>query len=195
MAIIDNTYFVKDIVLPNTDQTKAEGQYYISQTAIHEDQYIKDILGYEMGKDFLSAIASNPTTGVYYDLWKGAEYTDENGLLNKWPGFANSDKRSPIAYYVFTRILTQIQTQTSGVGVISLAPENASKTAMSRKYLSAWNEMVRLNWILHEFLYINRDDYPDYIGINYPPVLQIGLSNVGKMSNQRFYQPKDNFGI
>lgn len=190
MAIISNSYFVKDIVLPNTDETKAEGQYYIAQTALHEPQYLSDILGYKMAKDFQAAIASNPTSGVWYDLWKGAEFTDSRGLLNKWEGFANTALKSPIAYYVFYQILVNIQTQTSGVGVISLSPENANPASMTRKLATAWNEMVRLNWILHEFIDANETDYPDYIGLTYGPVKYSGGGMYKPEPNQKLFDLK-----
>lgn len=192
MAIISNSYFVKNIVLPNTDQTKPEGQFYISQTALHEPQYLSDILGYKMAKDFQSAIASNPTSGIWYKLWKGAEFTDSRGLLNKWEGFANSAYSSPIAYYVFYQILIGIQSQTSGVGVINLAPENANLASMTRKLSNAWNEMVRLNWILHEFLDDNENDYPDYIGFDYTPIRQRKMSEYPLQNNQKYFDLKSN---
>ena len=108
-TIINNSYFVGDNALPNTDDSKSEGQYYIEMTAIHEDNYLVDFLGYKMAKDLTAAIASNPTSGIWYYIWKGAEFTDSNGLLNKWRGLANSEKESPIANYVFTKILTALK--------------------------------------------------------------------------------------
>lgn len=192
MAIISNSYFVKNIVLPNTDQNKPEGQFYIAQTALHEPQYLSDILGYKMAKDFQAAIASNPTSGIWHKLWKGAEFTDSRGLLNKWEGFVNSAYSSPIAYYVFYQILIGIQSQTSGVGVINLAPENANLASMTRKLSNAWNEMVRLNWILHEFLDDNENDYPDYIGFDYTPIRQRKMSEYPLQTNQKYFDLKSN---
>lgn len=163
-TIIDNSYFVADVYLPNTDVTKSEGQYYIEMTALHENRYLVDVLGYKMAKDFLAAIASNPTSGIWYDIWKGAEFTDSNGLLNKWRGFANAEKESPIANYVFTKILTGLKSQNSGVGVIRLLPENATPVSIVKTSVKAWNRMVELNRILDDFIYQNSADYPDYAG-------------------------------
>ena len=82
-TIIDNSYFVGDNILPNTDDSKSEGQYYIEMTAIHEDNYLVDFLGYKMAKDLTAAIASNPTSGIWYKIWKGAESTYSITHLNR----------------------------------------------------------------------------------------------------------------
>jgi hypothetical protein len=163
-TIINNLYFVGDNILPNTDDSKSEGQYYIEMTAIHEDNYLVDFLGYKMAKDLTAAIASNPTSGIWYKIWKGAEFIDSNGLLNKWRGLANSEKESPIANYVFTKILTGLKSHNSGVGVIRQLPENATPVSIVKTSVRAWNRMVELNRILDDFIYQNKADYPDYAG-------------------------------
>ena len=70
-TIINNSYFVGDNALPNTDDSKSEWQYYIEMTAIHEDNYLVDFLGYKMAKDLNISITwfhggDNP----HYDIPK-----------------------------------------------------------------------------------------------------------------------------
>ena len=56
-----------------------------------------------------------------------------------------------------------------GVGESTTNIENGTRVSPNVKMVTAWNEMVKFNLDLHEYLYANRDDFPDYIGINYTP--------------------------
>jgi hypothetical protein len=74
----------------------------------------------------------------------------------------------------------------------------------ARKIRDAWNEMVDWLWTLHDFLYINKDSYPSYIGLTFPPYqvgrfrystgLQ-GITGYNRIPNQRYFRYKNIMGI
>ena len=164
--IILYTDFVGKISLPNTAPTHTEGANLAIYIDDFEAQYLSEILGYKMAKDFLTAIALNPASGVWFDLWKGAEFTDSLGRLNKWVGFRNSDSELAIANFIYCKYIEQMQTQSTGVGEKATNSTNAVSATPIQKVCNAWNRMVDLNCILHEFIMANETDYPDYIGLN-----------------------------
>lgn len=163
--IILYTDFVGKISLPNTDANEPEGEALESFITDNEATYLTEVLGYKMAKDFLTAIAANPASGIWFKLWKGAEFTDKHGRLNKWPGFRNAVQKLSIANYIYVKWLTDQEDYSTGVGHKKAKSENAVDASPIRKMCKAWNEMVDLNFILDDFLTQNAADYPDYEGI------------------------------
>jgi hypothetical protein len=166
-AVISNDYFINSIELPNTATSKAEGQDIAAMVTKYEKQYLEAILGYETAKDFLAAIAGVPTSGIWFDLWKGSEFTAADGTLQKWKGFANSEYVSPIANYCYWHIMRKRVSHTAGIGEVKNQPENATHISVVAKASEAWNEMVEMNNILNDFIIQNQSDYPDYLGITH----------------------------
>jgi len=166
MNFTDYTYFVGSINLPNTAPSLSEGAELVLFIDKYESKYLTDILGYKMAKDFISnmLVVSPPTSGIWFDLLNGKEFTDSNGNLNKWQGF-NTIGFNPIANYVYCELLEARETQTTGVGGQKSKINNSVQTSSRQKVVSAWNDMVELNCILYDFLIVNATLYPDFIGL------------------------------
>lgn len=192
---IDISYFVGDIDIPNTDSTNKNNL----ELAIkhYEGEFLTRFLGGTLYQQVLDATTfpGITVTGVYEDLVKGASFTDSNGNANYSEGLTGlylfdngSFKRSMIANYVYWQWMRQRSSQTVGVGVAKSKVENMMQVSPNEKMVKAWNEMVDLISVVHDYLIINKTDFPDYIGIKYPPIPHPNWSQIECMQpNQKLF--------
>jgi hypothetical protein len=166
MAITLYTHFTNNIALPNTSVYEVITDVLAESVDKYEDKYLNTILGYALNKLLQANI--NQSSGIYYDLINGAEYTDLTGTVQKWQGFATIGS-NPIANYIYYWVIRQNVTTTMDIGVRMANAENMINVSAMNKMMSAWNEMVEFNFRLHEFLYANKTSYTTYIGLKYPP--------------------------
>jgi len=186
------TDFVGQISIPNSAPSDTEGANLALFIAKYEAKFLTDVLGYKMAQDFTTAIALNPTSGVWFDLWKGAEFTDTYGRLNKWCGFRNNDSLLSIANYIYVQYIEQTQTSTTGLGEKRTETTNAVAATPIWKICQAWNDMVDLNRVLNDFLVVNQADYPDYVGFNSPLNLTAGY---GTNDNYQYFKKRNILSI
>lgn len=128
-----------------------------------EPEFLKKLWGYELYKSFIAGIDNEEAD--YLAIKNGAEYEDVNGRLQKWEGFKVG--HNPIANYTYCQFLIEKEDTLTGIGVKSLNGENAKDTSGIDKDVVVWNEMVKMNFQLHDYLVANRDKYPSYIGLVY----------------------------
>lgn len=145
-----------------TDKVGAELAIFIAD---YEREYLSEVLGYKMAKEFTDAIASNPGSGKWFELWKGVEFTDKFGRLNLWPGFRNDLDLNPIAMYIFYKWNVNRQTYSSDSGEKVVLTENSEQVTVRGKLVKAWNDMVKMNFVLDDFLTQKKGVYGDYPGI------------------------------
>ena len=196
MSIIVYTDFIGQISIPNSAPAHTEGANLAIFITDYEDKFLTDVLGYKMSKDFTTAIAANPTSGVWFDLWKGAEFTDSLGRLNLWPGFRNTAHQLSIANFIYTKYIEATQTNTTGIGEKATNATNAVTTTPIEKVCRAWNKMVDLNYILHDFILANISDYPDYIGINgFSPIDYVAGNYEDRIGNRNYFIKRNVLGI
>ena len=204
-TIIKTSYFFGDLNIPNATKEPTLDALE-SHIGKYESMYLTEILGYEMYKEFNAALTYSvdpPTTNVpkWAYLLRGNEFTDSLGRLNNWFGFLgyqNQDnelyKFSPIANYVYWQWMCLNSSQTMGIGEISTESENGLRISPIRKMARAWNDMVKWNWILHDFITVNIADYPDYIGQTFPP--EAYPTDASKLAgNQLLFIKQNEFGI
>ena len=144
MSFIDYTYFRGDLQIPNLDKDTSSFQ------TSYIDKYEKEMLICLLGYDLYKQLIDNYDTGVD-DQWKnlaeGAEFTVERAGVNydiKWEGFTNSEKESPIAYYVYYQYVKQNYRQLTGLGVGAQNMENAETIDPNEKMVWSWNKFVDL---------------------------------------------------
>jgi len=137
--------------------------------------------------------SGNPQTQRFIDLINGAEFThpDSRQLL-KWIGFKNTQKESLIAYYVYFNYVYYKETELSKIGTIRSKLDNSNRVSPFDKLQNAWERFYRLysgfdfetieiyfseeglevnelpgcfNVLpsAYNFLYANKDDYPEWI--------------------------------
>jgi len=156
MSLIDSTYFTLDTNIPDSD---------FSNLTEHITRYEKEILiklfGYELY--LLVAAYVNPgSTQAIIDLVEGVEYT-VSGVLKKWNGLVNSDKKSLISYYVYYWWVRNHSASLNDTGVMQLHSENATPAKQTYKMVTAWREMFELYYDCIDFLNENSDDYPAWV--------------------------------
>lgn len=157
--LIDHTFFIGNINLPNTNQPYVQDRVNGLITH-HEPALLVDLLGYQLYKNFIAELAVLPTPATWAtDLLNGKEYTYE-GKLIKWMGLKTSDKQSIIANYVYYHYQREEATQSTAVGQSVTKAENAVRISPVDKQCSAWNEMVKWVFDLVRYLETNEVDYP-----------------------------------
>ena len=181
-SYIGLNYFSGGITIPNISSTDVVEQveYAINR---YESQFLTDLLGYK----FYDLVKSNTnwsnvpldgTSSIYTNIIQGTSYNRNDGYRVITEGLtgdiiynANSGfYRSPIANYVYYQYMRENQSQTSNVGEVYLQSENSIRVSSNNKMVTAWNEMVDLLWVLHDFIMDNEAKYPDYIGFEYEPI-------------------------
>jgi len=162
MAIIDTSYFFGGLLIPQAEQASvtAKLQLFIDKM---EDEYLEQMLGYAFAKLYKAGIIAN--TQIYLDIQNGKEYTDQKGDDQKWKGLrftTGTSKRSPVANFVYFYFMRTHITKTTASGEGVVEKENMKSTSAAPKQTEAWNEMVRMNNQLVEFLLVNEAIYPAF---------------------------------
>jgi hypothetical protein len=83
--LIDRTYFVGDLNIPNTSQAAIGSQVdlFIEQ---YEEQFLNEVLGYSLYKALKAGLQVVPVAQMWTDLIEGVEYTDANSKVRFWKG-------------------------------------------------------------------------------------------------------------
>jgi hypothetical protein len=163
MPLIDRTYFIGEINIPNTNQLAVQENldFLISK---REPEILIQLFGYEMYKAFVAGLQEDPVPHRWIDLRDGADFT-YNGELRHWMGLiAKSDepKESLIANYVYYWFMRKEATQTSGVGETVTKTENSVRVSPIAKQVQAWNEMVEWIYDMWNFLQANSAIYSEW---------------------------------
>lgn len=85
MSLIDRTYFVGELNIPNTSQVAIGSavDLFIEQ---YEDQFLNDVLGYTLYKAFKAGLQVVPVAQKWTDMIEGVEYTDLANKTRFWKG-------------------------------------------------------------------------------------------------------------
>lgn len=161
MNLIDRTYFIGEINIANTEKTYVQERIDLFITK-YQAELLENILGIELYDAFMAGLLVDPLADKWKDLRDGKSYTDLYGVRRKWVGFANTEKRSPIANYVYYRYKRDDSSITLSMGEAIPKAENATTTDSATKQARAWNEMVDWIILMDNFLGTYPDTYPEY---------------------------------
>jgi len=159
MSLIDSTYFVKDINIPDSDYSDIDS--YIER---YEKEILIKLLGYELWK---LVNAYDPTTSEQRikDLVEGKEWTYSGNLI-KWNGFKNDDKISLIAYYVYYWYVRNKNVNFQTTGTQKAKNENSAAASPVQLLSQAWDRLGNLYQYDAEsayfFLNEHSSDYPEW---------------------------------
>lgn len=165
MPLIDVTYFKGSITLGNVS-TGSDAQadtdlidVYIPQ---YETEYLKKVLGYPLYTAFMAGLLITPTIPQkWVDLRDGVDYTVHDKPY-RWNGFKNTDKVSPIAFYVYAEYQNNYATTTTNIAEVMNQVQNSTNTSPMNKIWAAWNDMKELNCSLYHYLNNHTDVYTEY---------------------------------
>jgi len=132
-ALIDSTFFIRDINLTNTllPATIERINLFIAK---YQPQCLQLILGYPLYKVLLNESSQRVT-----DLINGVEYTDVCGNLRKWQGLVHDTNISLIADYVYYYFQETAATQTTGISTGAMKIESGVSVSPQIKMIDAWN--------------------------------------------------------
>lgn len=169
MSIINSTYFFGDLTIAQASQPEVSRtiQAFINK---YEPLFLKEVLGYQLSKDFIAGIADTDSIDPKWDkILSGSEYTDTFGNLRKWNGFKSTAPliNSPIACFVYYWYQRDNETTTAGTGEVNSANQNATGASAVMKVSRAWQEMAENLAELYGFIEANITDYPEYKCPNY----------------------------
>lgn len=149
MYIIDESYFVRELSIPNTSEidvsdTANPFEYWIDTEA---RLILKEALGYELFKDFDSYMVNGVLTGApekWTDLQNGKEYTYD-GKTWYWTGLISTEgsvPRSLLAYYVYAKWFKFQMSQMTGMGEMTGNASNSTLANGASRESKAWNSFV-----------------------------------------------------
>jgi len=166
MSLIDKTYFVFDINIPDSDYNDLTT--YITR---YEKEILMKLLGFEL---YTLVAAYNISTSPQRikDIVEGKEYETSDGKTMKWMGLANADKISLIAYYVYYWFVKNRNTTLQGIGTLKLKGENSENARAGIKISTAWHRLKLLygdygqgEYIpsAYNFLMKYESEYPEWV--------------------------------
>jgi len=192
-SFIDSSYFVGEINIPNTTQNATAIVQAITQYEKEILIQLLGYPLYKLLIADCTGEGGIPVTQIYIDLVDGAEFTHEvNGeeVTLKWEGLQNTALQSLIAYYVYYKYVEREVTHLSGVGVVMTPTKLGLRASSINKMCAAWERMrelygkippdykrfyhgpikeANLAYVFnydpsaYNFLFANKDDYPDWI--------------------------------
>ena len=165
--LIDRTYFVGELNIPNTAQAAISSQVdlFIEK---YEEKFLRDVLGYTLNKAFQVGLQQPVIDSKWTDLAYGVEYTALGGKVTYWRGLIDaisgnvSFDVSPIANYVYYWYQRNNHTQTATTGENKAVNENSTTASPSLKLVRAWNEMSIWICELVDYLNAKKDDYTEW---------------------------------
>jgi len=192
MPLIDSTYFVCEINLPNTAANATALSQAIAQ---YEKEILIDLLGYKLYALLIADCTGEggiPVTQKYIDLVNGATFEHTFAGITttlKWEGLKNTAKLSLIAFYTFYKYVERDVTHLSGTGTILTPSGKGSRASSVNKLCNAWERMRELygrippEWeryypnsisgastrvfndapSAYNFLYVNKLSYPEWV--------------------------------
>lgn len=156
MSLIDQSYFVGELnITSSTTGAMERINFFIAK---YEKEYLMKVLGVDCYNDFMAGITNEP----WLSLKNGKDFINQQGRLEHYFGLANSDKKSPLANYVYYHYQQDSFTQTAAIGEVQSKAENAMLVSPANKMAAAWNDMVKQTSVLVDFLYVNNSLYPKF---------------------------------
>lgn len=162
MALIDATYFVRDINIPNTDNPTISEEL-VALINASEPPFLRELMGVELYNAFKAGIEAVTPDQKWLDIRDGKEYTYQ-GTTVRWEGLRNSTlKQSLIADHVFVDwINTRVQ-QWSGTAVtISTSQDNSTAVSPATLMSRAWNSMTKSVESFYLFMEASEATYPEW---------------------------------
>jgi hypothetical protein len=137
MSLIDITYLDQvdvNLPIPSSDDRSD----FILR---YEPEFLKKVFGYTLYK--LIAAYGEASEQRIKDIVEGKEF-EEDIYTYKWNGLKNTDKISPIAYYVYYMYMEKHASHTTTQGEKVIKNENSESVSPINKMINAWQNMVQL---------------------------------------------------
>lgn len=143
--LIDTSYFVGDIEIPNISQ--AEIAANVNESIVkYEREVLIALLGYALYKELTEHVI---VPGDKFDkLINGDDFEFTiNGVAvpARWDGLKGFNKKSLIAYYVYKAYRRKTQSYMAANNIeVQAKTENSEKFDMYSKLVDIWNEFIKM---------------------------------------------------
>jgi len=178
MYIIDQTYFTRDLSIPNINEMQTEAFDNLNSFV---DEYVRQLLRDALGIEIFNELDSYVIGGAFdgtgapqyiIDLVNGKEYVN-SGTTYKWSGLISTQgvfKKSLLANYIYYKWLQSNFSTQSGVGEVTINPQNANLVNPTQKLVSVWNTFLlmyqNMNTCYPSVYYKGHTQVIDWLGIN-----------------------------
>lgn len=178
MYIIDQTYFTRELSIPNINEVQTEAYDTLNYFV---DEYVRQLLRDALGIEIFNILDTYVIDGAFdstgapqyiIDLVEGKEYV-KSGVTYKWSGLISTQgvfKKSLLANYVYYQWLKNSFSTQSGVGEVTLNPQNANLVNPTQKLVTAWNSFVTMyqnaNCVYPNVYYKGHTQVIDWLGYN-----------------------------
>ena len=143
MLLINRTYFVGELLVPNGQLTgSAVANALEEYINIYEQVFLEEILGFNLYNALKTAVESDAHEDRFADLINGVAYTNTAGKPARWQGLV--DKRidylpqSPIANFVYYHFTRKQHTQSAAMGEVKSSNQNSVSANPYLKLTRAW---------------------------------------------------------
>ena len=148
MAIIDSSYFVGELNVPNITGSNPVVAVNLAGLnrliTLYERLYLLKLLGETLYDEFIADLATSETWAT--------------GLRDELRDATN--KISPIAYYVYYYWLRNAATYMTSGGEVEQKSENATQSSPALRMSEAYNQMVRLTVKVLAYINDESDSFP-----------------------------------
>lgn len=149
MYLIDKTYFIKNISVPNTEEPTSDESESLDMSI---DRYVRQFLQVTLGNVLFTDLDSNVTDGElentapqkWLNLVNGCTYT-KDGVDYVWQGLKYElglYKVSLLAHYTY---VNHYQNSVNSVlGQVGIEPKNGIVVNPTEHLVSVWNEFIEM---------------------------------------------------
>lgn len=149
MYLIDKTYFIKNISVPNTEEHNSDASNELDMSI---DRYARQFLQVTLGNVLFADLDSNVTDGEleitapqkWLNLVNGCTYT-KDGVDYVWQGLKYElglYKVSILAHYTYVNHYQNSVNST--LGQVGIEPKNGVVVNPTEHLVSIWNEFVEM---------------------------------------------------
>lgn len=150
MYLIDETYFIKELSIPNLKEAQVYGETMEFETWIDKEarQCLKDALGYQNYSELDSYIDNGQLKDEAPEKWKNLVYGASfqlNGVNVKWEGLLIQEgvfKKSLLAQFVYAKWLEFQTSKMTGTGEKRTKSSGSQSVNGTHRYVSVWNQFV-----------------------------------------------------
>jgi len=149
MYLIDVSYFIKNLHVPNTEEPTSDAY---NELEVSIDRYVRQFLQLTLGSELFFELNSYVIDGelnssapqIWLNLVNGCNYTN-NGINYTWKGLIYEEglfKGSILAYYVYCNHFQN--TANSILGQVAIDPKNGVVINPTSHLVNIWNEFIEM---------------------------------------------------
>lgn len=188
--LINKSYFTGPLTIAQLGQQSVVDDLN-NCIAYWEPRILSAALGNGLADAFMAGLEVG-SDEVIADRWQklltGVTFTNLSQLQVNFYGFAG--KYSAHAGCIYYEYMKDLNTQATGIGIVKNQGQNSQIASPSGKMIAAFNESSRQMSILWDYLYINRDFYPEY------PSYYWGNGFGNRFGQEEYdFHPINSFGI